>query len=325
MNPLDFTGPAFLLFYLVSMVVAMVAQSVLRRLLRSPSSVPVSLGKESFHPYELAYVRGGTWAALDTALATLVAQGRIRVDPNTSNPGMSSLEIVDAAPEHVLVAEGVYRGMAMEESQHPLDLEILRCLQEHGTLYYEELHKEVEPTLERLAPRLVAFELLQPESVQGRRTFLANLLPWLVVALGAAKLVVGVMRNRPVLFLFVLLVLSAFLVTARTKRLPRITRRGERFIEQLRGLNAALCETARSAQALLSARELTLACAVFGYEAMEGDGPLIDLARLQRARVRTTGRAADGVSVGGWSSGCGSSCGSSCGGGCGGGCGGCGS
>jgi len=155
------------------------------------------------------------------------------------------------------------------------------------------------------------------------RALLARLVPALLMAmvlvLGIAKVIVGISRNRPVIFL-VFLCIATMILVAVFGKLPAVrTRSGDRLMASLRRRNSALQATARSAPQNLADTDLALAIALFG-PAVLASGALRDL-RQALWPVNTSwegGSSCGGASCGGGGGGC-------SGGGCGGGgCGGCG-
>jgi hypothetical protein len=70
-NPLDLSGPEFLLFYLVMGAFLLIAVAVLRRFGEPDSLLAVSLND----PYQIAYLRGGANEVLRLATVGLIDRG----------------------------------------------------------------------------------------------------------------------------------------------------------------------------------------------------------------------------------------------------------
>jgi uncharacterized protein (TIGR04222 family) len=180
----------------------------------------------------------------------------------------------------------------------------------------KELHKRNGNLTDSLRSRLLEEGLICTDdtSVLVRWSSFLPFAP--VLLLGCLKLTVGLQRHRPVVFLFVLCVLTVLMMLCFDEERPHRTRRGDRLLSRLARENAALHETALTAQGSggLKPRDVALAVGLFGG-AMLAAGPLSDLGLL----IKPPGAGSVCGSGGG---GCG---GGGCGGGgCGGGCGGCG-
>jgi uncharacterized membrane protein YgcG len=131
-------------------------------------------------------------------------------------------------------------------------------------------------------------------------------LPWLLLSgLGAAKIVVGVLRDRPVSILVVLCVIVTAIAIGLWALRPRRTRAGDRLIAARRASAARIRRAPRS-------HELSLALALGGLGVLSGTA----YAQYQAARTPPTGDSGSSSSSDSSSSseGGGSGCGG-CGGG----------
>lgn len=332
MNPLDLPGPVFLLLYLGLGAVAFVVTLVLRYLARGRRGEPSEALLGGMDPYRIAYLRGGADAAVQAAVAALIHRGRLALEN-------AVLMIPEGAePERELVADGVYRGISAPKPDHPLELAVLRSVAPHATL--ATVQASATGAADELAQSLEGLGLIRSRrSLIGRNLVVRAPLMG-VVALGAAKLAVGIARDRPVGFLVVLLLVTlvvAWLVAVKPGRTPL----GDRVLAVLKERNDALRITAGHAPQQLTDRDVALASGIFGAIALGGGLGLVNvlwpttvsassalLARSSRSGGSTGSSCGTGCGSS-WSSSCASSCssscgGSSCGGGCGGGCGGCG-
>ncbi|MFN7920578.1 MAG: TIGR04222 domain-containing membrane protein [Bryobacteraceae bacterium] len=289
MNPLEFRGPEFLLFYGVLATAIIMAVWWLNRQLGSdltPGEVDIT------DPYEIAYLRGGRNEVIRVAVVKLV-QSKI-------------LRVVDSK---TVVIDDPAGGRALS---NPLEREIAKLfsspMEPHKAFAQMQIRDQTN-TYER---RLVRKGLLLDDemtSSRTRRAWVAALVLW---GLAGAKILIGMSRNRPVSFLVGMLVIStcALLIVSFTRRR---TVHGDNAVEGIRQVFAYQ----REMQPDAGVAQVALVAAVFGLAAI----PLEAFPERKGLFPRANG---DGSSCG---SSCGSSgCGSGGGGGCGGGgCGGCGS
>jgi uncharacterized protein (TIGR04222 family) len=301
MNPLDLSGPEFLGLYAKLAVAAIVAGFLLRRIVEgfgvAGAGVPSSLAA-----HEFAYLRGGFDAVAEATLATLIRRGAIAAD-DTSN------RLVLASPAGAIA------------SKNRLESDFLASLDREASLPARVMRDRVAALADRL------FEPLEQRgfafSAEQRRSLrLAFCLPMVaVLALGVAKVAVGLARSRPVSILVLFCILTAIGAVAMFARRPIATAAGRTALRRARAENEALRETAARRTANLSPDDVAMAVGLFGLEAV-ADPSMHALRRQLHAQEKR----ANGTSSCGSGSSCGSSSGSSCGSGCGGGggCGGCG-
>ncbi len=292
MNPLDFTGPEFLGFYTVLLAVASLVAAALRWYLRQPAGEP-DRDSLSLSAYDVAYLSGGGALACNAALARLVHDGILEADSVRRR-----VRVLDELPAQALdIERAVHRSAHRGKDGESV----------------EKLRVAAAGALEPMRSQLMSAGLI----VAPDKGFIARLLPALlilcVLALGVAKIFVGISRDKPVAFLLVLCLITAGIAAGFGKPVLR-TRRGDRALAILKKSNSAMEYALRRHHDDISGNDIVLAVGLFGIGAVSG-GPMTKL-RLALAPAPSSGT--DG----------GSSCssGSSCGGGCGGGgCGGCGS
>ncbi len=289
MNPFDLPGPSFLVLYLVVLAAAVLAALYLRWSLRGPGDEPPAEALV-LDPYEIAFLAGGSDLALNAAFASLCQRGVLAPDASRryltvrTALGSGAHRVERAAVWHVQHAPG--RTIPQLRATPPLEVTRLR---------------------ERLEARelLLSAERLAAAYYQPALAVLAATL------LGAIKIYIGVLRQRPVGILVFLCLLSMFAVLFFLAQFPPRTRRGERALHLLRKRNAALRASAGRGASALSGGDLAFAVGLFGLSVLY-HGPLAPVAHALEP---------PGSSSGGSVSGDGGGCG---GGGCGGGCGGCG-
>jgi len=300
MNPLDLPGPEFLLLYAQLAVVALPAGYLLRRLTEGFGGSHATISAP-LAAHDVAYLRGGAVAVAEATLASLLRRGTIAVD--------------DTGERLVLVSPA--GGIA---SKTRIESEFLASLEPGASWAVADMRDGLAALATRLAEPLerqgLAFSAGQRQSLG-----LVFCLPMLaVLALGLAKMVVGVSRGRPVSILFFFCIATAVAALVMSRHRSFVTAAGRAALRRARAQNEALRETASRRTANLSPDDVALAAALFGLGAV-ADPALHSLQRQLQPR-----REASGTSSCGSGSSCGSSSGSSCGSGCGGGggCGGCG-
>lgn len=293
--PFDLAGPAFLQFYAVLVVGAFVAAFLLRRRLRQP--VMAVEKKEMLDGAEAAYLAGGPGRCFGAGVVGAVQRQLIEV-----RKGQVKRTAVAAPANLPLIERAICSGAQLDGSK-------LRRVRGYA----------------RDAIRLVHGGLVeQGLVVDDAFAWKARLWPALVMAVvlivGAVKYHGGRDLGRPVGWLMVLMAIVTIAMLVFLFRRPRLSRRGERALANLRGDYASLeavgqKELRGNDAALL----LPMAVGLFGASALQGT-PLFGLEQELGPLLE---KRDPGVSSA-CSSGCGG--GGSCGGGDGGGggCGGCG-
>ncbi len=305
MNPLDMTGPEFLWFYLLWGVGVLAVAWMVRESWRSagsPSSSSSIRWSPGVYPregdsYTIALLRGGGREVVQTAMARLFSTGLLAVDGSTLHRGRPkdpvSLQPVESAVLAAITAEqdGV-SAVEAESRARQAALGLLRPLE-------DELEEQgLMPSREQVR----RFELLR----------LAAL--FLVIGLGAAKLLVALYRGRFNVFFLFLMLIGYALTLYFLLRPPRRTRAGDRYLDWLKESHQGLMNLLASGRRE-SPGEMALLAGIYGLQVMPMMSPLHTA--LQPPQNRGDG-GSGGCGGGGDSGGCG-------GGGCGGGgCGGCG-
>lgn len=284
-NPLDFRGPQFLTFWLLLVCVAFGATVLSRRYWPQTAAVTQS----SFDPIDAALLAGGEVRAVEGALAVMARADHLTV---------SAKKLVAARylPSDIDPLQKAIHAAALAK---PLTLSSALAA--------------ADPVL---APRVEQLKraglLIDREGVAAMRWSVVRYMG-IPLLLGAAKIAVGISRDRPVGFLVVGM-LMAIAATWMLMIVPRRTRAGDDVLQRLQEKNESLQATVLERRSPPDDSELYLSVALFGAA-----GPLAVLGLVDLQQM--LGAVSDS------SSSCsGSSCGSGCGGGggCGGGCGGCG-
>lgn len=304
LNPLNFNGPTFILFYLVLLTLVVGGAASLRQVLRSPAG---KAADGELDPYEVAYLAGGKGLAIRAAMASLVNRGALRV----RRVKAKALRFFTVTKEFRLLA-----AKPLNASSPALEQTIHSAAGGDGQSL-PKLQQAADNQAAELAQRLRRFGLLLDEGQAAKARWWPALLIAALGLLGVIKIAVGISRGKPIGYLF-LAVLGTFFIAALFLRAVSRSRAGDLVLANLRDRHERLNVAAHGPAHDIAATEVVLATALFGMAVVAG-GPLDELRTALRAPLNQGG--------GGGSSGCGGSgCGGSgCGGGgCGGGgCGGC--
>lgn len=309
MNPLDYRGPQFLVFYAALLGAAWLLLTLLRRALEA-GDVP-QLSASALDPYLFAYLRGGEAELARAATISLLDRGLLEAEG----------ELVQAQPG------------SPEHARRPLESAILSACEQRTQAW-----KVIKDERVRRASSAFRRELIRLDLVAGARRKGWRLAASVGVLLGMwgigwAKLEVARARgHHNIGFLEISMLITPFVLWT-TVSSPR-TRRGDAALEDFQRLFAGLRERAAQLPAGGATQELAMVVGLFGVAALPEASrvlaaQLFPLAVRQQFRAGDQGSSSSYTSCGtGVDSGCGSSgCGGGggCGSGCGGGCGGCGS
>lgn len=277
LNPLDFDGPTFLGVYVALFLACVVTTVLLRRQL-------TDIGGErrgaALDTWAAAYLAGGAQRVVDAGIASLLASGQAQWDSDNGR-----LEIVH--PQQV--------------RDYPLD-EIARAAAAEPSLNH--VAHRVDGRLERIRNALLTHKLLLDDSRRWFIGFCCALPFALLSMLGAAKIVVGLIRDRPVGFLIVLTLIAAAGALLMLFNRPQRSRAGDRALREM---------NTRHAHARRAPRDADIGLAV----ALAGTAVLAGTAYASFHDFRSPGSGESGSSGSSSDSGCSSDSG-------GGGCGGCG-
>jgi uncharacterized protein (TIGR04222 family) len=310
LNPLNFAGPKFLLFYIITLIAATFIASRLRGWLIRSGEEGLAWGI-SLDPYEAATLRNGAKGAIETAIAMLVHHKAVETSKaerqvKISGPLPQGAHWFERAVYNTINAKVTYTVAVLHKSQLLLN------------------------DVERITERLKEMGLLLSDKRWSVVRTVPTLVMAAVLALGFAKIVIGVSRDRPVgalVFLsFITVIITLIFLNVR----PETGSRGKQALKDFKAVNAALQATARTQPQLLSSPDLALAVGLFGVTSLGfADAAWADLqSTLAAPSYRSSSSSSSCGSSSCSSSSCSSSscssssCGSSCGGG--GGCGGCG-
>ncbi|CRK55894.1 hypothetical protein [Alloactinosynnema sp. L-07] len=293
-EPWGLSGPEFLRIYLVVFFFALLFALAVRIMVRTgsadtrPTGGTIRPGQLSMH--ELAYLAGGARRVVETAIARLIDQGRIRPSRKGS----------------VSVVEG-------STSADPVDMAVLSDVKRYGDRAIHLLVDKVSrvDAVTGVGDSLVRKGLLVGEAAARARWGALPLAVLFVV--GAARWINGISDGRPIGWLsLALLATGLAMVLVYRMPVPTRTYAGERVLREAKP-NGRRVPSEEAA--------LLGAAGVVGIVAFSGLGAHpdeeINTAMASHRSSHDGGSSSSGGDGGGGSS-------SSCGGGCGGGGGGCG-
>lgn len=281
LGPFDLHGAAFLQLYAILLGAAAIAGLLIPRWLR-PEGTP----QHVTDPDLLGYLAGGSTRFIDTVIVRMLARGQVAVE------GKRKLRILAPAGGH-----GGGAGAPLMVEQAVLALS--------SPAPWGSVALAVGRHRAQIEQRLIERGLWMDHMALRRLRWLQALPLMLVFAFGAIKWEIGSLRDRPVGFLSLLLVVTIVLALVRFATADPRTRGG------LEALAAARSASDRVRRAPTN-DEMALAVALFGTAVLAGSAHH-DFHALRMAAVSGDAGSSDGGSSDG-------------GGGCGGGgCGGCGS
>lgn len=246
--PFELRGPEFLGFFAGFAVVAFVVALVVRRAMRVPvESVPL----DRLDGYEVAQLSGGEKRTVEAALASAASRGLLDIEAGVVKRTERAL------PSGLPLVE-----LSVCEAVGPLGTKV------------RELPRRMRPVLNSLEEGLVERGLVMRAASERNARLVPFALAAVVPLVGWFKVDIGLERQRPVAILVVLTIMAAAGALLFLKR-PRLSRRGESAIEELRMGNRRLADmrAAASAPAAEGAgfnAMLPMAIGLWGLGALEG-------------------------------------------------------
>lgn len=279
----NLSGPDFVKFYAGLMLVGFGGMVALRRHWIRGSDEVSSLPNIS--PVSLALLNEGEVLAVNAAVAALVHEGAVTVssDGKVTSTGLSS------------------------EARDPISQRIQMALRSKGTsLTLAKLRTAVLADVADLRKQLQEAGLAPSDDQIA-------LVRWVPVTVGAAitatgvfKIIVGLSRERPVVYLF-LMTIAALIATLAFLSVPRATRRGRAVVEAERLKYAKLRKPGREA-IMLHRDDLMLGVGLFGLHSLAGsqyDGMRKSLQPANTSPSSCGGGCSGGGGDGGGGGGCG--------------------
>lgn len=283
----DWKGPDFLMFYAVGFVIAL-AWSLVRRSQMNDKFKLEGVSEPLLDdPYEIAFLAGGVPRCSQLAVVKLIKVGAVEWE----KAGLFKVSR--------LVAKGTARADFSD---------VERCLFT-SVLGYGKKGMPLSEVSRLVATRLSGIEAklakrgLRPTASEKAGTGIVISLPlFALMAVGIVKVVVGISRDKPVVFLIIFLVVTLFVALIVAGNSKKLTAQGERLLAEMR--DGYQLDGVQSS--------VFIGIALMGVAAA-GDASLLGLDRALAKEISEMG----GVSIGS-GNGCSSGCSSGCGGGCGG-------
>ena len=278
MNPFDLPGPQFLALYAVVVLAGVVVAVILRRRARAPSDTVSE--DPPLHPYEIAHLSGGATACVNAAIARLVDAKVLALDET---------------------GEMLARTGTTFEATHPMESLILGTAGVNFKV--KDARAAAASEVSRIREHLHELGLEMADDKRRAAGYLPALVLGFIVILGFVKIIVGIVRERPVMFLGIDLAFLVFAIVITLVIRPFRTIRGDRYLDRLKFRHAALKTAASKAPATLQGTDLSLAVGLFGLGVLAG-GPLLPLRKML-----TPPRGGGGGGGGDYGGGCGGGCG----------------
>jgi uncharacterized protein (TIGR04222 family) len=169
------SGPEFEQLYLVAVIVPALGWEAWKFYARSTSRTASAPG-----PYELALLAGGRNRVIETAVATLLAQGRLRL----SDTGRA-LSTVAAGEQPTVPAEAAVWNVVAAQP-------------EFADLVYLRFKLRVDPSIAELTAAVVREGLLVAVAGQRRALAVLRATYFLVLLVGCGRVAASVENQRPV-------------------------------------------------------------------------------------------------------------------------------
>lgn len=244
-NPFDWSGPWFLLAYLIFglLVYYSVRELLIRQELRNPHA-QLSLADD---PYRIAFLRGGALEAVKIAAIVLVDRGLLRADgPLLETASADSLRF----------------------ASHDIERDVLRLyLGRQGHSKELAAQADMLPSCRAYQDSLTQQELLVGPPLLRRRERITWPAHYLLLTVAAVKAVIAISRQHYNL-LFLALLLATFLLMLRGLRTQASSWSAQRLLTDLRMLFGRLNQRAARLQAGSSSADMALLAAIFGLGAL---------------------------------------------------------
>lgn len=305
MNPFNLRGPAFLWLFAICCTAAILVRVFTRRRLGEPRGPQLDYN----NPYGIAFLAGGSQAAIRAAVAALFHAGKVEIQDQTVSEITGSPTALWKVTDHTNVTIDAFPLALLQELRGaPRSLASLESSCKQG--------------IQNLRQSLVAAGLLPSDETLSVIRFL-DLIGWAVVAMGVVKVGVGLQRDKPVLGLVfgIIFFVIAWSVTSHYD--ANTSTRAKALLRDLQWDHVSLKTTAFAQPEQVAPNDVALAYGLFGVLVFGGSLTGLREVLFVGDKLWAPPPAPSGAGDGGSS--CGSSS-SSCGGGggCGGGCGGCG-
>ena len=244
-NPFDWSGPSFLLAYLIfgTLVYYLARELLIRMELRNPHA-QLSLADD---PYRIAFLRGGALEAVKIAAIVLVDRGLLRADgPLLETASADSLRF----------------------ASHDIERDVLRLyLGRQGHSKELAVQADMLPSCRAYQETLTRQELLVGPPLLRRRERITWAAHWLLLTVAGVKAVIAISRQHYNL-LFLAVLLAIFLLMLRGLRTQATSWSAQRLLTDLRMLFGRLNMRSARLQAGSSSADMALLAAIFGIGAL---------------------------------------------------------
>lgn len=298
-NPLDLPGKEFLSLYIPLAIGSVFAAALLRYFLRQGDTPTISVDD----PYETACLAGGPERTVQAAVVSLVKAKLLKV----SRKGSKGRDHND----YRLRRTGKSPQETTELEQRILDT----CAGSEGARFSQVIDY-ARPEAEKIRHRLATGGLMLPGDVVPASYWVPLGLVTATILFGFAKFAIGLERDRPIGYLFVLLLVMMVALVCFLPR-PLRTWGGDRELARLKKRHQHLGNKFGRDAADRQTTDWALAAGLFGLTAVTGTEAMHLVDAWQYRNGPSSGNSGGGCGSGDGGGGCG-------GGGCGGGCGGCG-
>ena len=290
MNPFDWNGPQFLLFYLVLGVFSYVFLRVYVTYRERQHPIPKLKMSD---PFQIAFLRGDTNETICIASLSLIDRGLLRIlDASSKTSTLETTRPLDI-------------NLGKTRIERAL-LKLFRSPQDASAAFKDE---ECKKACVSYSEQLGQHRLVRSAQIMQERLIPIGLIALLLAGIAVLKIYIALERDRTnIAFLIILAVMLVYFLIRLVWR--HRTGLGDRVLADLKTLFQSLYMRRDTLRPRMQTAEAALLAAVFGLSTLP--------AGFQYARDIFRKSSSS-------SSSCGSACGSGCGGGGGGGCGGCGS
>ena len=305
-NPLNWSGPEFLAFYFLLIIVAALL-ALVTCLVILPQTTALDYEKPvPLDPYEVSCLVAGPSRAVQAAFAAMIRAGTLQLVVEESR----------SWGVFTKTSTMIHQGKPLPQDGHPLELALFDAAAVPADSI-APLTAASMPLAKDINENLVERGLLQAGH-PSPRAVMASLVMAAPLLIGLPKIAVGLSRGRPVEILVFACVLTGLTALGFLLARSRLSTSGRALLESIRA-KLSPTQLTESAASTFSPMELAMAIGLFGAGWL-AVGPL---ANVHALLPRACGGGDNSYSGGCGASGCGGGGGGCGGGGCGG-CGGCG-
>lgn len=237
-NIYNWDAASFLRFYGLGLFAMLIISVVLRIYLWICS--PAAVATPALEPYEEAYLSGGQARVVDVAIVAMLQRGALKAE-----------------------TDGL-RVKANAVGNDALERELLMQLRKQSVPSKMTALKSVSNSLFQSAEKSLIRKGLLMDAAQRWRLALLSGLPLLLwLALGLSRIVVGIQREKPVMFLVLLCLLTLAALALSSVRSPKRTRAGNTFLKSWTKVYARLARAPLPEEYARGVALFGIACLMF--------------------------------------------------------------